>query len=107
MPYRSSEVLAGNAAVPVGVVDTPATLVHWSRDSAALSGTTVGSDVPCQIATLGRGPVYPEKAPRTRSPHCAGVRSTPGFMHENALTMLVAQRYGRPAMTEPPAKTSG
>ncbi len=58
-----------------GVWPTPQTFVHWSRSSVALAGRTVVSAVPCQIATRGQLVVPAGAAERTRSPHCAGVRS--------------------------------
>jgi hypothetical protein len=105
-PYTDRLVPPGSVAVDVGVCDTPSASVHWSRSSVAFAGTTVVSAVPCQISTRGRVPVYANAA-RTKSPHWAGVRSTPGFMHWNADATEVAHRYGRPAMMAPPANTSG
>src|SRR6266540_3288379 len=46
-------------------------------------------------------------AARTLSPHCFGVRSTPGFWQLKACMSEVAQRYGSPATIAPPANTSG
>ena len=74
--------------------------------SVRFMGRTTKSPSPCQIETIGHGPVQVEDA-RTLSPHCAGVRLLPGFMQLKAALWLVAQRCGSPAMMAPPANTSG
>jgi hypothetical protein len=91
----------GSVVVAAGVRGTPCTFVHWSRSSVAFAGTTVESAAPCQIVTRGHGPAYPGFAARTRSPHCAGVRFCAWYWQ------IVPQSYGSPAITAPPANTSG
>src|SRR2546428_474114 len=99
--YVSRVVLPGKLLVVLGVWEMPQTLVHWSRDSVALAGTTVVSAVPYQIATLGHCPANPGSAARTASPHCAGVLLCAWYWQ------IVPQPYGIPAMMAPPANTSG
>ncbi len=52
----SSVVSAGRERVSDGVWEMPSTFVHCFINSVALIDVTVKSEVPCQIATFGRGP---------------------------------------------------
>src|SRR4051794_16859887 len=75
LPLASLKTWWGNplrVSRTAGAVPMPWTFVHCSTSSVALIGLTVVSALPCQIETLGKGPVWLE-ARRTRSPHSAGV----------------------------------
>ncbi len=53
-------------------MSTPCTFVHWLTNAAAFEAATVRSSVPCQIDTVGRGPVMamtdgPEEMARVKA----------------------------------------
>src|SRR5262245_14394432 len=89
----------------------PWTLVHCLISSSWFCGATVASDVPWKIATRGYVPVNDGSAARTRSPHCAGVFSSSGWLfiawQAYAPLTVVAHRYGMPELIAPALNTSG